>query len=400
MKQISPLLLRPQNIYGRSNMNTVFILSFIVIISIYFLYPIFLIIARRFIAFKVVKKNIYPKVSLIIPAHNEEVVIAKKVSNLKSLKYDTSKLEIIMVLDGCTDNTENIIRNDFPEILVLKNKKKRGKTYSLNKAIEISQGEIIIFNDADIFLKDDAVEKIISNFNNNKVGCVAGRLVYFTEKDDNTITQKGENLYWKYEVYLRTLESDTGYLTVVSGAFYAARKDVLEKIPLDVSDDLYNPIKIVNKGYNVIFDKEAVAYAKSPENVSEELMQKIRMVNQGFKVVKRCWLDIYRTNLLFIIAVLFHKLLRWMVFIFLVSIFISNIFLLHEFFYLILSILQVIFYALAAMGYCFDKKNIKLPYFILVPYYFCVINIAAAKGFWRFLIRTETATWIKAQTTR
>jgi cellulose synthase/poly-beta-1,6-N-acetylglucosamine synthase-like glycosyltransferase len=382
-------------------MKLIFFISLFSILSVYFLYPIFLVALVMIKGLKAEDNNeIYPVISLLIPAYNEEKVIGRKIANLEALSYPSSKLEITFILDGCTDNTENIIKKSLINNNIIKHDNRRGKAFCLNEAIANSKGQIIVFNDADVFLKEDSLEKLISNFSNDNVGCVGGKLIYLKNNHDLSATQKGENLYWKYETLLRALESKLGSLVVVSGSFYAARKELLEHIPLELSDDLYNPLKIASKGNSVVFENKAIAYAVAPQNRLEEVNQKTRMINQGFKVIVSTWRDLIKADKIFIIGVLFHKLLRWLIFIFLAIFFISNIFLTNEKPYLMIMFAQVAFYLIALFGYYFDKHCKDMPNFILLPYYFCLVNVAAIKGFFGFLFNTETSTWEKAQSTR
>ena len=153
---------------------------------IYFGYPLLLIILNKVRPAPHVQKVdiLTPTVSMIIPAYNEEKVIAKKIENTLALDYPQEKLEIIVASDGSTDGTDEIVRTfaDRGVKLIALNPN-QGKSTVQNRAVAEAQGEILFFTDANVMLRPDAVRKIVYNFGDDKVGCVVGKVTYLNEGD-------------------------------------------------------------------------------------------------------------------------------------------------------------------------------------------------------------------------
>lgn len=343
------------------------------------------------------KKEITPFVSLIIAAHDEERIIAKKLKNTLGLDYPKDKLEIIFALDACKDKTKEIIL-EFSDtrIRVFDNPERSGKVDSLNHAAKLANGEIILFSDANSMYQPDTLKKIIRNFADQTVGCVSGRLCYVDA--DFTSVGKGENLYWKYETFLKKQESRLGKLLITNGSIQAVRKGIYPYPDPEVADDFSVPLLIQAKGYKVIYEPEAVVYEVATQSINEELNQKTRILAQGFKGAIRLSGHFLSLGALGIFELLFHKLLRWWVGLYLIFIFLINLTLLNNPLYFYLFIIQVVFYCLALTGFLLRKiSRVKIFY---IPFYFCLVNFAALIALWKFMKDDETRIWNKAHSTR
>lgn len=375
-------------------------------VFIYFIFPVVMyVIARLFgkeprspgLNLGYNEAEFMPFVSLIIAAHDEEKVIEQKVRNIISLDYPQDKLEIIFALDGCTDKTkEKIEEFNDSRIRILDNKDRLGKVVAINNAVTQARGEIILFSDANSMHEAGTLKKIIRNFADEKVGCVSGRLSYVDA--DKTSVGKGENLYWKYETFIKKQESRLGKLLITNGSIQAVRKDVYPFPDPNIADDFSIPLLIQAKGYKVIYEPEAVVYEVATKSLVEELSQKTRILSQGLKGALLLRKHFLKLSLLGIFELLFHKILRWWVGVYMVIIFFLNLALLNEPLYFNLFILQLIFYALALVGFALrHKSKIKIFY---IPFYFCLVNFAALMALWKFIKNEQTRTWNKAHTTR
>lgn len=371
---------------------------FIILVNfIYFLYPPIIYLIARLIGKEPQKEETTPFVSLIIAAHDEEKVIGKKLLNALALDYPQDKLEIIFALDGCKDRTKEIISgfND-DRIRILNSLERIGKVSALNYAVAQAKGEIILFSDANSMYEANTLKKIIRNFADEMVGCVSGRLCYL--ETNSTSVSKGENLYWKYETFLKIQESKLGRLLVTNGSIQAVRKKVYPYPDPEIADDFSVPLLIQAKGYKVIYEPEAVVYEIATQNIKEELDQKTRILTQGFKGAARLKNELFSLSPLGFFEVLFHKILRWWVGVYLILIFLLNLTLLSETLYVNLLIGQLIFYCLALVGFLLRRRSkIKLLY---IPFYFCLVNFAALVALWKFIKKDQTHFWNKAHSTR
>ena len=342
------------------------------------------------------KKEIEPSISIIIPAHNEEKVIAEKLENVLALNYPKDKMEIVLVLDGCADRTKEIADGfGDPRLKIIEQNPRKGKMAALNSAVPRAKGDIIMFSDANSIYEKNAVKKLVRNFVDEKIGCVCGELKYRNE----SLIGEGEDLYWKYEKFIKIKESQLRSLLVVNGSIYAIRKRLFEPVEETLADDFVVPMVIAKKGYKLIYEPEAITLEKTAAGTKEGINQKARIIAQGLKASFYIGRVIVSSGSLRLFQFLFHKFIRWLVPIFLIIIFISNMFLLNSPFYKIIFLGQGLFYIFAIIGYLLEKNNIKIAIF-KIPLYFCIVNIASAIGIIKFLTGGIKATWEKAETTR
>ncbi|MCD6388404.1 MAG: glycosyltransferase family 2 protein, partial [Desulfobulbaceae bacterium] len=246
----------------------IFLATFFLCGATYFLFPLVLLAAGRIFPLNAKKEKIYPSISIIISAYNEENDIAAKIDNTLALNYPPEKVEILIGSDGSTDNTASIVESFTGErIRFYDFQKNRGKTSVQNDLVEKSKGDILVFTDAASFLSRDSVEKLVRNFADSRVGCVAGRL-RFIDTDQN-LTTESQGLYWRYEVKLRELESCLGTLVGVDGPLYAVRKKCYVPLEANIISDLMTPLLVLEQGRKVILEPEAVVDEKPTQKGSD-----------------------------------------------------------------------------------------------------------------------------------
>lgn len=365
---------------------------------IYFGYPLVIwVFARIWGEEKKTEQEITSFVTMIIPVHNEEKVIRDKAANVFELEYPKDKLEVLFALDGCTDRSKEILTEfESNKIKVLDKKEREGKVKTLNKAVPKAKGEIIVFSDANSIYKKDALKKLVRNFYDKRVGCACGRLKYLDA--ETTSIGYGENLYWKYETFIKIQESRLGKLLITNGSIQAVKKDVYPYPDPEVADDFSIPLLIMAQGHKVVYDAEAVVYEKTTQNLKEEINQKVRIVSQGIKGIFKLWKDLIKIGPLGVFELLFHKVLRWVMPFFLFLLFLLNLFLLCKGIFLITFLFQIIFYFFALGGY-FLRYTAKIKLFY-IPFYFCLVNSSAFVALWLVLKGRQTSTWEKADSTR
>ncbi len=367
------------------------------VLFIYFGYPLVVFIIAKMSKYMLVKGKDTPSISVIIPMHNEERVVKEKVDNLLSLNYPEDRMEILFVLDGCTDRTkERILEYKNTRIKIFDNAERGGKVAALNNAVTHTSGEILVFTDANSIHEKDALRKLVRNFADESVGCVSGKLVYTSA--DRTMIGKGENLYWKYEDFIKKQESRLGRLLVTSGSIQAVRREVYPFPDPEVADDFSIPLLIQAQGHKVLYEPDAIVYEIATQSLVEEFDQKVRIVAQGMKGFARLWRSLLGLGPAGIFELLFHKVFRWWVGFYLIIIYFANLVLWDYGFYSDLFILQTIFYMLAIGGFLLrHKTKIKILY---IPFYFCLINFSTLAAAYKFFRGEQTRTWDKAHSTR
>ncbi len=373
----------------------VFWLSLIILFYTYFGYPVFIFAVSRLFPKRVLKQEYFPSVTFIISAFNEEKVIESKLKETLQLDYPLEKLEIIVASDGSTDKTEEIVTNfRSPLVRLIKSKKRMGKTNVQNIAADYAKGEIIIFTDATTRLQKDSVEKIVRNFADPSVGCVAGKLIFKDVKDTEESRHMHEkDLIMAYEQLVRNFESVAKTTFGVSGSLYASRKNLYKPLPLDVASDFTLPLEIISIGYRVILEDEAKCYEEPPADRKEEFKRKIRTSSRGiyslFKMKRLLNPFQYKT----ISPMLFsHKVLRWLGFYFMLILLVSNI-IIYEIFliYKIFLYFQLFFYFLVLL--CLlagDKIKLRI---LRIPFNFFMLNFSSFIGMINLLRGKVIVTW-------
>jgi cellulose synthase/poly-beta-1,6-N-acetylglucosamine synthase-like glycosyltransferase len=372
---------------------TFFIFIFI-ILYVYFGYPLIIFVIAA-INKKTVQKNeeFEPTVSLIVAAYNEQDIIEEKLNNTLSLDYPKDKFEIIVFSDASTDRTDEIVEPYQDKgIIFIQLAERRGKTAGQNLAVGQANGEIIIFSDANALYREEAIRKIVRNFADRSVGCVCGELVYYSE--DQSLIGDAENVYWNYEKFIKRHEDRAASILGANGSIYAVRKDLFMSLPEDIISDFIEPFKVIEQGYRVVYESEALSFEQSTINFHEEYHRKRRIINRSFYslLYYKTFLNPIKYPLLSF-QLISHKLLRWLIPIYLPIIFIVNLFLLNLLFFQITFGLQIIFYATAIMGYLLEKKNWHNMLFY-TPFYYCLVNVASLQAIVEYFIKREKIiTW-------
>lgn len=171
-------------------MKIIFWSSLILVFYAYFLYPVLIYILSQFYKKPVRGKYLYPQVSVIISAYNEEKNIEAKIKTLLELEYPRDRIEFLIGSDGSTDKTDEIIKK-FHEIKFFRQENRQGKPSMLNFLVLKAKGEILVFTDARQRLDSKAVQEIVKHFENSKVGAVSGELHYEWEERNKTATGLG-----------------------------------------------------------------------------------------------------------------------------------------------------------------------------------------------------------------
>ncbi len=341
-----------------------------------------------------------PEVSLVIAAYNEESIIAEKIQNCLQLDYPKSKLHIIFVADGSSDQTTEIITK-YPEVGLLFTPERLGKVAAINRAMQFVKSPIVVFCDANTFLNKECIRELIKHYTDEKIGAVAGEKKVISPTDSADAAGSGEGLYWKYESFLKRLDSRFYSVVGAAGELFSIRTKLYEPVSPDVLlDDFIISMKICKAGYRVVYEPKAYASESPSFSMKEEQKRKIRISAGGFQSILMLGelLNIFKYGKLSF-QYISHRVLRWLVCpVLLPVIFISNILIslyTFEALYMVILLLQVVFYMAALVGYLFATKNIKVKS-LYVPYYFVFMNFALYSGFKKFVSKQQTVLWDKA----
>ena len=363
-------------------------------------YPLLICLWAKLFSKPVYKSAIFPSVSIIIAAHNEEDVIKAKLDNLFVLDYPKDQIEILIGSDASTDKTNQIIQNyQDPRLHVFINPKRRGKMMTVNDLVLQSKHEIIFFNDARQHFDKNALKNLVQNFADPSVGCASGELLFIKVEGG---TAQGVNLYWEYEKFIRFHEARVHSMMGATGAIYAIRKSLYVPACTEVVlDDMFIPFKIIEKGYRAIFEETSLAFDNAANSATEEYSRKARTLYGNYQIFS-LFLGLFNPIKSPIAIQLFsHKFLRVMVPFLMLILLPLNFLMVGEGFYKLIFVLQIIFYVAAFIGILSRGQRVgifkpisKLCY---VPYVFCLLNFAALAGFFRFIRAKQDIAWEKAR---
>lgn len=341
-----------------SVIEIVFWVSVFMAFYAYFGYPIVLMIMAMFCNRDVKKGAIEPAVSFIITAYNEEKFIGTKIENTLSQDYPREKLEIIVASDCSDDRTDDIVRlYGGKGVCLVRAEHRGGKEAAQKHALGVASGEIIVFSDVATILDPAGVAGIVQNFADPSVGCVSSEDRFV----DHDGTVSGEEAYVKYEMFLRQLETRVNTLVGLSGSFFAARRTVCRSWATDLQSDFNTLLNAVKMGLRGVSDPASIGYYRNILNETDEFNRKVRTVLRGITVLMKNLetLNPFRFGL-FAWQVFSHKLCRWLVPMWIVIAFVTNLFLVsHSPFYMGLFVLQVSFFCLAAIHLVWKPRPIR-----------------------------------------
>jgi poly-beta-1,6-N-acetyl-D-glucosamine synthase len=284
--------------------------SIAVLAYTYFAYAGWLWLRGRWWSKGVCRSPYSPTVSVVVAIRNEEPVLERKLRNLLTLDYPADITQLIVVSDGSTDRTDAILREyaENPQINVLLNQFSRGKASALNDALELAQGEIVVFTDARQTIEPGALSSLLENFADPQVGCVSGELMLGDPETGES--REGTGIYWRLEKRIRELESASGSVVGASGAFYAIRRNLLAPLPPEtILDDVYLPIQVARQGFRVVFDSRARAWDVADRGTEREFARKVRTISGNYQLLQLApWLLTRANPIRF--EFVSHKLMR------------------------------------------------------------------------------------------
>ena len=329
-----------------------------------------------------------PSVAVIISAFNEEGCIRERIENLLSLNYPSRKIAFYIGTDGCSDNTEAIIR-EFDDDRVKPSffEKNRGKASVLNDLVELANEDILVFSDANTFFECSAVECLVRHFSDPTIGGVCGELNLVSSESGGNL----DGVYWKYERLLKFHESRIGGLLGANGAIYAIRKALYIEIPSDtIVDDFSIALNVSLAGKTVIYDADARAIEEVAPTHADEFGRRVRIGSGNFQSLFRYLglLNPFKGVLWW--TYVSHKVLRWVTPFFLLIAFLCTAFLsLHSVVFGVLTLLQVVVYLLA---FCLRNKSPENKLLGLLVFW-VMMNAALAKGAFKLASGRASGTW-------
>jgi cellulose synthase/poly-beta-1,6-N-acetylglucosamine synthase-like glycosyltransferase len=331
-----------------------------------------------------------PRVSLIVPAYDEEALIEPKVENALALDYPRDRLQVVVASDGSSDRTAELARATGADLVL--ELPRGGKVAALNAAVREANGEVLAFSDANSFWRPDALRRLVARFADERIGYVCGQVRFLGGEGGNQ-----EGLYWRYEMAVRSMESRLAGITAGNGAIYAVRREAYIELDPSRGQDISFPFELTKRGWRASYEPAALAEERMAPTVEGEFRRKRRMMWGLWDVMLR-WgmLSPRGYGPAYALEIFSHRLLRYLTpWLHLVALG-TNIALLSEGrIYVVTLALQLGLLAAAALGRYLPATPLR------VAYYYVTVTASIAAGLWdRLRAGAVPIGWEKVEGTR
>lgn len=341
-----------------------------------------------------------PDVTLMICAYNEEDIIREKMENIRQIDYPANKFCVMWVTDGSNDGSNDLLKQ-YPEVTLVYSPERKGKAMAMQHGLKVNKAEYVVFTDANTMLNANAIREIVRQFMKPNVSCVSGEKRVAARTNDQ-IAAEGEGLYWKYESTLKQWDSDLYSAMGAAGELFAVKMSDYREAPTNaLLDDFMMSMLIVKDGHRIAYTSEAYAMEYGSANMYEESKRKRRIAAGGLQSI--WWLRSLMNPLKYpVVSFLFisHRVLRWSITPFtmlaLIPLNIALVALNAGIIYTVIGILQLIFYAAAALGWLQTKTG-RHGGLLYVPYYFLFMNVNVFRGISYLRSHSTSGTWEKAK---
>ncbi|MCB5252889.1 MAG: glycosyltransferase family 2 protein [Candidatus Cloacimonadaceae bacterium] len=319
----------------------------------------------------------YPRIIALCAAYNEEKEIEAKILSFLALDYPKDRIKMIVISDDSTDKTNEIVSKYTTDsnIELIIQKPRRGKQSAHNMVLPLLDCDYVLSTDANSIFAPDAVMLLVKKMlSDPKLGLVSGELRLIKAGD----MQSGEGLYWRYESFLKKMDSEFKSIIGANGSIFLIRRELFTEVDPQSVDDFERTLIVLKKGYLAAYEPRAIVTEEETEKASQEISRKIRIITQQWHAMHRnkALLNPFRFPKISFILIS-HKLIRWLLFVFVITGFVSSAFLLGIWLYKLAFILQIIFYGLGLIGLALQHTGIHFPFTGVATYFVAMVYSSA-----------------------
>lgn len=382
------------------------------ILYTYFGYPFFIFILAKIFP-QPIRASSAPEsrsVTLLIAAYNEQAVIHDKLRNSLEVEYPRDKLQILVVTDGSSDGTPQIVHEFASQGIELQHQpERRGKMAAINRVLPQAKGEIIVFSDANNLYRRATIRTLVAPFEDPAIGGVTGAKMI---EQSGSSLGASEGLYWKYESFIKKQESRLGSCTSATGEILAIRKALYRRPPDNIiNDDFFIAMQVIRQGYRLVYVPEAISSERVSQTARDEIIRRTRINAGRYQAIALADKLLPIRHPVVVWQVLSHKFMRPLVPFFMLAAVLLNILAVARpaadgsFWGLglpwsvYLLFLQGLFYALAVLGLRSAGSGRKgwLNRLLYLPTFLLNSNLAALHGLLMYLRGGQFHIWERIQ---
>ena len=370
-------------------MKILFWASMSLVVYAYFGYPFMLWAFTRLRARAVRRKEIFPRVSIIIAARNEADKIRQKIDHTLALDYPEERLEILVASDASDDGTDEIVKTYAGRgVRLVRAPQRKGKENVQGLAVSVARGEILVFTDAATILEPDALWRLMENFADPTIGAVSTEDVIVDALGNPT----AEGLYVKYEMWVRRLEGRFHSLVGLSGSCFAIRKELCSDWSPVLASDFMGALRAARRGYRSIADPAALGRFVALVSTQAEMRRKIRTFLRGITVLMAN-LDLLNPLRYgrFALQLASHKLLRFIAPFLLLATLTTSGLLSGEPLYGVIFWAQAAFYLLACAGAV--AASLQRSRVVRTAYFFTMVQWAMLRAWGKYALGQQQVSW-------
>lgn len=338
---------------------------------------------------RIVEGESTPSLTVVIAAYNEVEHIAATVRNKLGQDYPADRVRIIVVSDASDDGTDEAVQGIADSrVVLLRQESRQGKTAALNRAVELADSDLIVFSDANSHYEQGTLRALAAVFEDPSVGYATGKMIY--GNPDGSVVGDGCTGFMRYENWLREQETLSGSIVGVDGGVDAVRRGLYEPMRPDQLPDFVLPLSVVAAGYRVVYQPAAVLKENALSDSGHEFRMRVRVSLRAFWALwdMRKLFNPLRYPM-FSVQLLSHKALRYLAFVPLLALLILSVVLYDAaLIYKIALFAQAAFWLLAGLA-CLTEFGRLTGW----PYYFAILNVAAAVAFFRFIRGEKQIIW-------
>lgn len=261
----------------------IFALSCLFLAYVIVLYPLLLRFLARHYRKPVRKQAIEPAVSIVIPVRNGAPYVRRKLESVLALDYPPDKIEILVISDGSSDGTDELVGQFASRRVRLLRVTAGGKPAALNAGIPLTRNEIVLLTDIRQELAKDSLRSLAACFADPAVGVVSGELVI---RAGDSLAEANIGLYWRFETWMRNCLSEVDSMLGATGPFYGIRRELVVTMPPEtLLDDVYLPLAAFFRGYRLVVEPSAKAYDE-PTSLATEFRRKVRTLAGNYQLLK------------------------------------------------------------------------------------------------------------------